>query len=125
MALVGLAAMLAGCGGGNRAKLAPVTGTVTQGGQPLADALVMFIPETGVPSGGKTDQAGHFELRYNDGRAGAVPGKHKVSVTAGADVPPPEGGQAEPPPAAPKVEFHTEVEVTSSGPNDFTFEVQQ
>jgi hypothetical protein len=102
-----------------------VTGAVTQGGQPVAGALVMFIPEAGVPSGGKTDQAGRFELRFNDGRPGAVIGKHKVSVTAGADVPPPEGGQAEPPAPAPAVEFHTEVEVTSSGPNDFAFEVQK
>jgi hypothetical protein len=39
---------LAGCGSAeSRVKLVPVVGTVTQGGKPLADASLSFIPDQG------------------------------------------------------------------------------
>jgi hypothetical protein len=118
-----LAVALAGCGGTKGTPLSSVKGKVVQqGGQPLAGAIVMFMPAQGAPSSGKTDEKGSFELRFNDGRPGAVPGKHRVVISVpGEDVPPPEGGKRGPP-AKPGVEFRKEAEV-KDGPNDLTLEV--
>lgn len=122
-----LAVAIAGCAGASGAKLAPVTGKVTQGGEPLAGADVMFIPESGAPSGGRTDDSGRFELVYNDGRPGAVPGKHQVVISEAAPEGSDPGGGAEPPPTdvEPPAEFREEAEVKADGENDFTFEVGQ
>jgi hypothetical protein len=86
--VVGLAlGSLAGCGGSNL-SVAPVSGTVTLNGQPLADAVVMFEPMdssgTNTPtSNGRTDGQGHYVLSIpvtND--KGAVLGKHLVRIMA-------------------------------------------
>jgi hypothetical protein len=77
-AWVGLALAVAGCGRGP--ALAPVSGTVTMNGKPLARVRVEFWPEEGSPrSTGSTDEAGRFTLT-TDGTAkpGAVVGRHKV-----------------------------------------------
>ena len=74
-----------GCGSG---KFAPVSGTVTMNGKPLAGALVMFSPiakegsiDAGYGSGGKTNEKGEYTLTSVTGRTGAVVGKHRVSVS--------------------------------------------
>lgn len=124
-ACVALAAT-AGCE--SKPALAPVTGQVTHAGQPVAGANVMFQPETGIASGGVTGTDGRFELQTpNDHRPGAVPGKHFVSILKPAsEPPPPEGGTAQPPPPPmPPLELHTSVEVSASGPNEFTFDIPQ
>ncbi len=84
----------------------------------------MFIPAAGVGSSGKTDEAGRFELRFSDGRPGAVPGKHRVNITIpGTEPPPPMGGQATPPPPGkPAQEFSKEAEVRP-GDNDIPFQL--
>src|SRR5437870_4460006 len=71
-------------------KVAPVSGTVTLDGQPLAGAWVTFMPvgtrdspDPGPTSSGKTDAQGKFTLAIEPGRPGAVVGKHKVAVNAG------------------------------------------
>lgn len=70
---------VAGCGEGGP-KLGTVTGTVTMDGQPLADALVTFMPvEPGPAATGTTDAAGKYQLLSGD-RQGAVLGQHKVAV---------------------------------------------
>jgi len=68
----------AGCSGGSNPVL--VEGVVTLDGNPLEGATVMFRPEVGRPSVGKTDSAGKYVLRYTSERDGAVPGKHVVSI---------------------------------------------
>lgn len=119
-----IAAGLAGCGGASGPPLANVAGTVTRDGQPVADADVMFMPEHGVPSSGKTDSAGHFTLKFNDGRPGAVPGKHRVLITIpGTPLPPPTPDAVMPTDIKPPGEFRKEVEVPSAGASDLKIEI--
>jgi hypothetical protein len=83
-----LAALAAGCSKGGSGSLADVSGTVTMDGKPLAGVNVIFYP-VGDPSQplnrkpsskGATDGTGHYTLSCEDGRPGAVVGKHKVVV---------------------------------------------
>ena len=84
--LLGFALVLGlGCGSG---KFAPVSGTVTMNGKPLAGALVIFSPiakggsiDAGPGSSGKTNDKGEYTLTSDTGRTGAVVGKHRVSVS--------------------------------------------
>lgn len=119
-----LVLVLVGCSGSDGPPLVSVTGTVTRGGQFLSGANVMFIPSQGAPSGGQTDERGHFELTFTDGRPGAVTGRHQVNITVPSpEVPPPLGGSATPPsPPPPPLEFQTEQEI-AEGSNELTIEV--
>ena len=97
---VGLVIAACGCGGGPRTV--PVSGRVQLDGQPLADAQVIFRPDSkdlypGPASHGKTDAEGRFTLRTVDGHDGAVVGPHKVRISlrakassANPDAPSPE-----------------------------------
>jgi hypothetical protein len=84
--LLGFALVLGlGCGSG---KFAPVSGTLTMNGKPLAGALVIFSPiakggsiDAGPGSSGKTNDKGEYTLTSDTGRTGAVVGKHRVSVS--------------------------------------------
>ena len=84
--LLGFALVLGlGCGPG---KFAPVSGTVTMNGKPLAGALVIFSPiakegsiDAGPGSSGKTNDKGEYTLTSDTGRTGALVGKHRVSVS--------------------------------------------
>ena len=74
-----------GCGSG---KFAPVSGTVTMNGKPLAGAIVSFMPvverkglEAPLGSSGKTNDKGEYTLTSDTGRTGALVGKHRVSVS--------------------------------------------
>jgi hypothetical protein len=89
-----LALALAGCGGGQSYKTAPVSGRVTVDSKPLAKATVMFVPVAGsgekdsLPSSvGLTDADGRYSLVLNVGSkpSGAVVGKHKVMIFFGAE----------------------------------------
>jgi hypothetical protein len=71
-----LLAMLAGCSSGPR--VVKVSGTVTRAGRPVGMLVVNFTPEKGRPSSGLTDKEGHYTLKYDRGRLGAVTGRHKV-----------------------------------------------
>lgn len=75
---------LSGCGGAdsNRPQTYPVSGTVTQGGQPVADANVTFHLRDGSRSAlGVTDAGGNFKLTTFVANDGAVAGEHEVTVT--------------------------------------------
>jgi hypothetical protein len=76
-AALGLALLLLpGCGESVKpGRGVPVSGTVTLGGKPLADADVMFTNETFVGVA-KTDAEGKYRLVQ-----GALPGKNRVSVS--------------------------------------------
>ena len=80
----GLAGAL-GCGSG----LGQVSGTVSQGGRPLADAWVEFHPASGGrPGVGRTDGSGGYTLEYPSSIGGAAPGSYKVKIgTGGVDMP--------------------------------------
>ncbi len=76
------ALVVAGCGGESGPALQAVTGKVTKGGQPIANVNVTFSPVSGgVSSGGRTDAEGKFALVCQNGKAGAIEGKHKVVLT--------------------------------------------
>jgi hypothetical protein len=76
--VVGLAA--AGCGPSRSGvpPLAPVTGTVTRDGKPLAGVGVVFTSESGHSSFGKTDPEGRYQLGFVRGLKGAVIGPSRV-----------------------------------------------
>jgi hypothetical protein len=78
---------LSGCSGG--VPLGQVEGTLRVDGNPLADAMVTFIPEDRqLPqSTGITDSEGHFRLRCNNGAMGAAVGEHRVIVLDAAGAP--------------------------------------
>lgn len=61
-----------------------VTGTVTQGGNPLEGAKVVFIPEdsSGEGASGRTDATGKFVLTTSTGNdsSGTKPGEYRVTV---------------------------------------------
>lgn len=71
---------LIGCGRSDLPELARVSGVVTVGGQPLANAIVTFTPQDGRPSKGTTDESGKFWLMYTPDAQGAMIGQHTVSV---------------------------------------------
>ncbi len=82
LVIVGAVAVACAIGIGCRSgiELLPVSGVVTLDGKPVEQATVLFKPESGPVAYGQTDSAGRFELT-TAGRKGAVPGKHKVSIT--------------------------------------------
>ena len=73
----------AGCGS-DLPPLAPLTGTITQNGEPYANGSLMFSPlGGGRPSVAKTNEQGEFEAMYQLGVPGAIIGKHSVMFEAG------------------------------------------
>jgi hypothetical protein len=83
--VVGLLVFVAGC---EDAKIVPVSGRVTLGKRPVANATVIFQPLSEEPnpgpgSQGKTDREGRFTLQLmTKDRKGALVGRHRVSITA-------------------------------------------
>lgn len=73
------ALLLVGC---NRpVPLHPVQGTVSLKGKgPIGDVMVVFMPEgpTGPRAWGVTDAQGHYVLKTDDNREGAMAGAHRV-----------------------------------------------
>lgn len=76
-----------GCGSSGP-KYAPVSGTVTLDGKPYGDAVVVFLPKAtpgnpnpGRSSAGETDPKGHFVLKTDELKNGAVIGKHLVKIS--------------------------------------------
>jgi len=90
-----------GCKPGvNRPATAPVTGTVTLNGSPIAGATVSFQAVDGSRSSvAITDESGRYELTTFVRGDGAVPGEYKVAVTkfTQAIVEPVPGAKYEPP----------------------------
>lgn len=90
-----MAALLSlGCGGGSdkfkaqRPKTVPAQGVVTYNGEPLAGAIVIFVPpQGGTAASSATNAAGQFDAKAFPPDAGAVPGTYKVTVTKNAPVP--------------------------------------
>ena len=99
-----LALMLAGLfclsavGCGNSYDLVPVSGKITVDGEPLANASVIFQPteaEPGSPSSvAVTDAQGQYTLKTATANPqdGAVPGPHRVTLSAVTKAP--QSGEA-------------------------------
>jgi hypothetical protein len=117
----GLLLVFAGCG---RTNMAPVSGRVTLDDKPLARAMVIFQPASegknpGPGSAGKTDDNGQFTLQLMTSNVqGAVPGKHKVSITAyeGGDEVPSSGSRAVFRKALVPLKYNAETELTFEVP---------
>ncbi|MDR3199073.1 MAG: carboxypeptidase-like regulatory domain-containing protein [Planctomycetaceae bacterium] len=119
-------------------KVIPVTGTITQNGQPLADVRVVFSKtDTGAMSFAETDTEGHFTLTHTHGKSGAEPGKYHVSVfQKGKPIPLPAGKKPEDVPeerrnqTTPDVpiinsdQSPIEVEITDSGQNNIVIDIK-
>ena len=113
------------CVGCSAAKFAPVSGKVTLNGKALPNATVTFQPEGKEPgpgSIGTTDAEGKYVLKMATGEAaGAVVGKHKVSITAGGDAgsdssaPPTPGKAPNSPPPLPE-EYNAKTKLTFDVP---------
>lgn len=74
-------AAIVGCGGDSNPTTHPVSGTVTQGGSPVADATVTFVASgSGKSAVGKTDSSGKYQLTTFESNDGAVPGDYKIRV---------------------------------------------
>jgi hypothetical protein len=80
---IGLAVLFTmGCNA-DTARLSEAHGTVLFHNKPVPNAEVVFAPDAGAAgpsSSAVTDADGHFTLQTDDGRAGAVVGKHRVTV---------------------------------------------
>jgi hypothetical protein len=82
--------LVPGCGG---SRYAPVSGTVTMDGKPLANVAVSFQPvggelNPGAGSSGRTNERGEYTLQVIGGRGqGAVVGKHRVEINPTVDNP--------------------------------------
>lgn len=115
--------LIAGCS--NTSDVQPVSGTITLDGQPLAGVMVRFTPQSGekrTTSLGKTDEQGHYELRYTSQQQGALLGIHKVQVVNIDGLPEPGIPQARKVPKQYDVESELIAEVTPSD-NVFNFEL--
>ena len=101
--------------------LAPVTGTVTLDGQPLATATISFSTPNGQVSVGGLDGGGRYELRYSGPYKGAAIGPNTVSISSRTDNPMGPNWK-DPIPAKYNKKSELKVDV-KPGPNTFDFEL--
>lgn len=110
--------LLVGCSRGDRPPLARVRGNVTLDGKPLKDAIVNFRPRKGRQGTANVDAQGNFEIYFGHNVPGAAVGTNRVwfewptGYQATMTIPESYGAKSE-----------LDVEVTSSGPNNFKFEI--
>jgi len=107
-------------------ELGLVTGTVTDKGAPVSNAIVEFFPDDGRTSVGTTNAEGVYSLKYND-ENGAVAGPCRVQITPGAAPAPAseEGSDVMAPPMAalPSVVNIPEKVTVAKGENKLDFEI--
>jgi len=93
---------------------------VTWNGEPLSDAEVVFQPESGRASIGRTDEDGRYYLAYTHQKDGAVVGSHVVMITSGLEAISDESGSGNDRPARPEVlpaRYHSASELTAKVKN--------
>jgi hypothetical protein len=89
--IITLCVFFTGCGPKGPA-VQMVEGTVSFDGEPVADAVVGFVPKggsTGIPAVGQTDENGVYHLTSSQGGAwgkGAVTGEYDVRVSKFLDL---------------------------------------
>src|SRR5262249_33745479 len=82
---------LAGCSASSGPQIVAVRGTVTLDGEPVENAIVEFVPQTGRPASSATDELGQYDLAYTDSIKGAVTGTHLVKISTGRELVTQEG----------------------------------
>ena len=127
LAVVCLLLSLAGCESGGRKGL---TGTVTFDGQLLPDGRIVFRPQSGTegPSAGGLIQEGKFAVSSSEG---VVVGSYRVEIEAGRSTGRQELDETgrlvdqveQYIPTRYNRQSELTVEVTDSGPNEFTFDL--
>ena len=75
-----LAFTFTGCGYRRPARV-KTTGTVTLDGEPVANAALMFIPDSGRPASGNTNTNGEFQVSSFGGNDGLPAGNYRVTAT--------------------------------------------
>jgi hypothetical protein len=133
---VGWAVLLAAAGCGSPVAYTAVTGKVTLGGKPLAGVKVWFHPMTegnrDLPyATAVTDSEGVYKLTSNNGKDGALVGKHRVVVnwpprerTDDASRPPPVQRQPIPAPYTQATETPLIFEVKAGEPQTIDLPLQ-
>ncbi|QDT66449.1 Ig-like domain-containing protein [Calycomorphotria hydatis] len=120
-------ALFCGCGGTNDLpELATVTGMVSLDGEPVTNATVVFRPDQGRPSVGKTDDNGQFTLQYTHDTDGAMLGNHEVSISTYSEyVEPGDDKVIFTPETIPEIynQQSTLTRTVEAGANEFTFEL--
>ncbi len=115
------AVSLVGCGGGSDLpELGKVHGVVTLDGEPLSGAQVQFVPESGRPSSGITDENGRYELQYTADHSGAIVGTHTVKINTAVD------GRDDPSTEQMPARYNSESELTEKvepGSNEINFDL--
>ena len=85
LCVIGIGLLILGCGGrrDSRPATAPVSGRVLFGGEPVAEALVVFYPTTphAAAAHATTDDNGKYVLTSFHPSDGAVPGSYIVLIT--------------------------------------------
>lgn len=125
--------VLPGCAKPGRAPTAAAAGKLSAGGTPLSGVNVTFTPAGGRSATGTTDGEGKFSLSTFAPGDGAVPGKHRVTLSLkAADVPMPGTPEAAAykPPALPFAKKYAglsttdlEVEIPAGGNKAIALEV--
>lgn len=82
--------------GPSRPAVAPVTGRITVGGEPMTTGVIWFYPTTGRPATGLIDADGRYALGTFTKGDGALLGDHRVVIEA-RDLSQPEGQRSAPP----------------------------
>lgn len=75
--------LVLGQGCGTATRLVPVTGKVELDGNPLAGAVIAFIPTgdtLGTGASGRTEADGRYQLQTRQGK-GVMPGTYKVTIS--------------------------------------------
>ncbi|MGL4461715.1 MAG: carboxypeptidase-like regulatory domain-containing protein [Planctomycetia bacterium] len=138
-------ALTAGCSGGPAMpKTAPVKGVVKKDGKPIANAAIVYYPESGGrAASGNTDAAGAFTLSTFKPNDGALLGPHVVAVVANGAVAGSESDninvKVAPPPKDPSTALQPNSEIplkyaemrtsdlkqtVADGPNDHAIELK-
>jgi len=131
---LGLAVLVLGCGpnfGGRKA----IKGTVKLKGQPIDDGTIDFFPASGdqATKSGAQIIKGSYKI---PAEFGLLPGKYRVSITAGDGRTRPEASPDQPPgptganivskdrvPKEYNIESKQEVDVTDKGSNIFDYDI--
>jgi len=116
--MVCCALLLVGCSSGDGVAIGKVTGTITLDAQPLAGAMITFVPDENVKeSYCYTDENGHYDLEYKQGIQGAYVGQHRIRITTATEEQPKEKLP---------VRYHQQTELTAvveSGVNKIDFDL--
>jgi hypothetical protein len=82
-----VSAVTSACGPAADPGYRPVSGTISLDGEPLAEAIVSFLPDGEGSSGtGRTDDSGRYTLFYASQRPGAKVGLNRVMISKESSV---------------------------------------